>query len=158
MSANRTLTLFVRSLAPEGTGGNQRTALDRLESLSDQGVVDDYEIRVWGDRIAHDEPIARTGAGRRLRDRLAEFEAWADRNERDIGRFFRRERIDSAVTQTTREVTTLPTMALAEYEGEELVYLTPNEGETGAESVLDRLDTLASEQAETPGAAVPALD
>jgi hypothetical protein len=157
--SDRSLTLFVRSLAPEGTGPEQESVIDRLDSLAARREISGYDVVVWGERLAHDSAIAATDAGESLRARIASFRRWADRADVSVEPFFPTHEVDSAVTGRSRRVTDLPAMALAEYEDGELSYVTPNETATGAETVADRLAALAG-----PGAtsererAAPALD
>lgn len=144
MGRNTTLELFVRSLHPRGATQRQEAIISRLDRMEEADVIDGYTVSVWGDEIVRDGPSSETEMGRYVRDRLAEFQDWAAAEGVSIDRFYQTLTIDSELTGTTFERTTLPIMALAEYEDDDLVYLTPHEGDE-VESVVDRLDVLAGE-------------
>lgn len=155
----RQLSLYVRSLAPEGTGFEQRAVLENLERLEEQNVIDDYEIEVWGERLATDGPVVETAAGRSLHDRLDEFRTWSEEEGVSVDRFFPVREIDSEITGTSQRVISLPVMALAEYEDGELEHFTPNESGNTVETVRERLATLTTPTPEPDRSdAVPALD
>lgn len=155
----RQLSLYVRSLAPEGTGFEQRAVIENLERLEDQNVIDAYELEVWGERLAVDGPVAETAAGSSLHDRLDQFRTWSGQEGVSIDRFFTVREIESEITGRSQRVISLPVMALAEYEDGELRHFTPNESDGTVETVRERLATLSSPQPDPDqGGAVPALD
>jgi hypothetical protein len=145
------LELNVRSLAPPAGGVALDAAVARLEELDASEVIDEYGVHVWGRRIATDTTTAGTDAGEAIFDRLNAFHAWADRTGMSLDSFFAIEETRSTITGETYEAVVLPTMTLAEYEGDDLRFVTPCTDGTAVYTVPDRLDALVSEEA-TPGA------
>lgn len=129
-----TAELFVRSLASRGTDDLHETTGETLAALADDGVVDHYEVHVWGEAVPvdSDHPIAR---------RVAEFCDWAASNGAELSGIGRRT-VGSLVDEG-RTVTTLPTMALAEYHDGDLASVTPYERDEVVYTVEDRLGALA---------------
>lgn len=129
-----TAELFVRSLASRGSGDRQETAAETLAALAGEGAVDHYEVHVWGEAVPvdSDHPIAR---------RVTEFRDWAASNGAGLSGVERRT-VGSLVDEG-RTVTTLPTMALAEYHDGDLASVTPYERDGVVYTVEDRLGALA---------------
>jgi hypothetical protein len=148
--------LYVRSLAPRGAVSREDGVIDRLSALADEGVVDDYAVRVTGAEIPATPAATETAFGAYLLDRLAVFHEWADRNDVSLSLATPRT-VDSSITGVSRRTVRLPELMLAEYEGENLHFVTPCRHER-AWSVGERLDRLASGETEVaveplPGAA-----
>lgn len=141
---NRTVELYVRSLAPRATHDHQEGLVGRLERLRSRGCILDYTVHVWGSRIDLSSAAARTDAGRFIRRRVEEFSEWASESELSTGSFFEEEPVRSSITGEEYTATVLPTAALAEYVDEELAFVTPcTDGDT-VYTVTDRLEELAS--------------
>lgn len=138
----RRVTLYVRSLAPEGTGDEQVAVVNRLEHLDEQDGIGEFSVSVWGHAVTKDSPLASTDAGERVLDRVAAFEEWAADAGVSLDRFIQREQVHSQLRETTQTVIRFPAMTVAEYVDGELVSVTPHETDTGVVSVQDRLDTL----------------
>lgn len=143
---NRTVELYVRSLAPASSHSCQESVLERLEWLASRGHVADFEVHVWGSRFDPSGASARTVAGRFVRERLATFTEWADRNGLSIRTFFDERPVRSSVTGEDYTAVVLPTMTLAEYVDGELEFVAPcSDGET-VHTVEDRLAELTPEE------------
>lgn len=134
--------LYVRSLAPRGAEDRQATVLETLDKLADRGALVDYDVRVCGQHVPATPAEAGTDFGRYLLNRIAVFSEWADRNGYSLDPLYDHQRIDSSITGYTRDVITMPVMALAEYEGADLRFVTPCAVDGEIVTVEDRLDEL----------------
>jgi hypothetical protein len=141
MTAERSLELFVRSLAPEGTGDEQVAVVNQLERLQKSGKIADYSVTVWGTAVTHDSPLAETEAGEEVLGRVAAFEGWAADEGVSLDRFIQRDEVHSTIRDTTQTVIRLPAMMIAEYEDGELQHVTPHERDDVV-TVQDRLESL----------------
>ncbi|MFC5972764.1 HTH domain-containing protein [Halomarina salina] len=143
----RRIELYVRSLAPGGTHRQQDTVVRRLDDLLRESAIDDYDVRVWGDRICHASASARTADGRHVQDRLARIERWADEEGRSLDGVYREVHCDSAITEESWTEVRFPEIALAEFVDDQLVHLAPSHDEDADElvRVTDRLADLADE-------------
>ena len=143
----RRVELYVRSLAPSGTHRQQDAVVRRLDELLGERVVDDYDVRVWGDRICHTSASARTADGRHVQNRLARIERWADETGRSLDGVYREVERESTITDESWTEVRFPEIALAEFVDGELVHLAPCHDEEADEliRVSDRLSELADE-------------
>lgn len=141
-ATTRSLELFVRSLAPEGTGDEQVAVVTQLDRLQESGQIAEYSVTVWGNAVTHDSPLAQTEAGDRVLGRVAEFEQWAADEGLSLDQFIQRDEVHSTIRDTTQTVIRLPAMMIAEYENGKLQTVTPHEHDDGVVTVQDRLDSL----------------
>lgn len=137
------IELFVRSLAPTATHSQVRSVFDRLDELDECDVIEDYTVTVWGEEVLAHESVAETEIGRHVLDSIADFERWAADNGATVGRFYDTRTVERGLTDEEYTVTSLPVMAMAEYDGEDLQCVTPHEVDGIVRSVEDRLDVLA---------------
>jgi len=151
--------LAVRSLAP---GDGQNEVIARLEELEKAGAIDEFEVSVWGKRVGLDCAGARTDAGTEILETVDSFGEWADRNDLSIGAFFETKRIRSEFAGEDCRALDLPSMALAEYEDEELRWVSPcfDPATDAVYGVRDRIEVLATadgslETDDTPNVAPP---
>lgn len=149
MSTSHTtrLELYVRSLSGAGPGGAP-ALVERLERLSEAGVVTDYEVHVWGDAVSLAPEVAGSELGSRILDRVEAFRAWA--TDRGVELPIETRRTDCAFTGECEQRVVLPAVLLAEYRDDDLSYVTPHSGPTGPTAVTDRLDELAGERRVEP--------
>jgi hypothetical protein len=138
--------LFVRSLAPRAGGEQQVAALERLDALVEDGPVEDYSVQVTGPAVPASPGRAVTEFGRYLLNRIAVFEEWASTHDLNLDNLFERVDLDDAILNRQRDVRLLPTLAMAEYEGQHLRFVTPCGTKEDRIEVLDRLESLASEE------------
>lgn len=136
------IEVFVRSLAPVGAGRPQETVVRTLERLTDRSTVDDYRVTVCGKEVPADRDQAATAFCERLLNCVEAFEAWAERNDRDLNGVFDRKETHSSITGNDRVCRVVPVLAMAEYEGTDLRFVAPSAGEAGQVSVVDRLEEL----------------
>jgi len=131
-----TAVLWVRSLNPDGAGPRRDRAIARLRDLADRGRLDDATVRLWGKRIRPGTAAARTDHGARILDRVERFRSWARREGYSL-RPFVQDRARDGRTELL-----LPTMALAEYAGGELRFVSPCANAEEGHTVFDRIEAL----------------
>jgi len=147
-----TLELYVRSLSPGGFLEQQHGVVERLERLEADDVIDDYSVDVWGRGLA-DPEAARTGVGQWIHDRIGEFREWAEGEGMCLDSFFPVEAVRSDITGEEYTRVRFPTVTLAEYDGDDLRFVSPcSDGET-VHTVTDRLDAITGVP-DAPGARV----
>jgi DNA-binding Lrp family transcriptional regulator len=154
----RSVELYVRSLSPGETGRQQDEVVRRLDGLLDEGIIDDYDVRVWGDRIRRASPCARTVDGRHVRDRLGRIRAWADERGRSLDGVYREVDCESTITGESWTEVRFPQLALAEFVDGELVEFAPAvvPAENRVVTVADRLADLREEvETEPPESDAP---
>lgn len=140
-----TLELYVRSLAPGNCHLQQEGVIQQLNQLEASGVVEEYTVEVWGKQLT---PSAadRTEVGQRLSNRVNEFRTWADSHDMSLSSTFPLELVRSEFTGDEYTRIRLPTIALAEYEGDNLQFVSPcSDGET-VHTVADHLAAIANTQ------------
>ena len=148
-SRERTVELFVRSLSPGVGRDRMERVLDQIERLETRGRVNEYTVHVWGSRL-DPAAAARTEYGQFVRGRVEAFCEWAARNDRSIDPFFEPEQVCSSLTGDNYTELTLPTVALAEYVGDELVFVAPCSDGEQRYTVEDRLEELETEPVVAP--------
>ncbi|WP_254535292.1 HTH domain-containing protein [Halomarina litorea] len=121
----RTVELYVRSLAPREAHQRQERVIESLGDLEERGVIDGFDVLVWGRALCPGSAGAHTGAGRTVSDRLDRIERWVEGTARSIAQVCRSERLESAITGECHEVVRLPSLALAEFDGDELIHFAP---------------------------------
>lgn len=137
------IELFVRSLSADETQPRLEQLIDRLESLDAAGHIATYEIHVWGDRVSRSPIVAQTDAGAFIRNRVIEFREWAADVGVSLPGGFESTSLHSAITGQTHEYITLPSVALAERNGDgRLRAVAPRADEDGVTTVSDHLDSL----------------
>ncbi len=132
----------MRSFAPTTAGPNHERALEWLDELESHDSIVSVSVRVWGaafERTAHRRRVPEL---ERIERTLAAFERWAARTGRDLEPFFRTRRVDATFTDDSFVVCRLPTLALAEYRGDDLVHVAPSYDGDRPIDVLDRLEAL----------------
>lgn len=137
-----TLELYVRSLSDSATKAPQEAVLERLSELEREGTVDGYTVHVWGRQICPDTPVADTDIGRFVLDRIGAFEDWARCSGLSIGSFFDTYEVRSSITDESYTAITVPSIALAEFHGDELRRVTPHSDGGAVHTVDDHLDAL----------------
>jgi DNA-binding Lrp family transcriptional regulator len=137
-----TVELYVRSLCSGIERPPQESAIERLERLERDGVLDEYTVHVWGRRVSPDSAAAETAAGRFVLSRIDEFRNWARRNGASVRSFFDTHEVDSAITGESYTAITVPALTLAEFHGDDLHRVTPCSRDGAVHTVDDHLDAL----------------
>lgn len=122
----------------------RRAVLARLRDLEAAGRVADVSVRVWSKYVATPDD-APDGNDPPVRERIAEFRRWAERNGHSLEPAFRRFERSTVVSDDAVELLRLPLQCLAVYEGDRLVGVFPCSTESGTETVTDCLRRLESE-------------
>lgn len=144
-----TVKLFVRSLAPEGAEERQRAVIERLERLEADGRIGGFVVIIWGKKFCP-ATADRTEIGRLSRRFLSEFDEWSARTKLSVAPFFEVKNSYSAVTDESKTAIVYPLLALAEYDGTELVHVSPCRGSSENCSVEDHLNALAAGERQLP--------
>lgn len=143
-SGRRTIELWMRSFAPSA-GENRDRTIERVRALARNEAIAEYEIDIWGREIERSDRIRGTRTGRRIHDRLEQFEQWAERTDRSLEPFFRTKTVEAEIVDRQYRASRLPALALAEFEGERLVHVAPSRAGERTIDVADRLDTIERE-------------
>ncbi|WP_339102864.1 HTH domain-containing protein [Haloterrigena salinisoli] len=139
-----TIELWIRSFAPASAGPTQERALERLAELESHAPIESVEVSVWGKEVEVDRPerAMRIPQLCRIERRLEAFENWAARTGRRLEPFFRNTHVESSITGESHDVWRLPTVAVAEFDGDELLHVAPCRDDDRTIDVADRLEAL----------------
>jgi len=118
----------------------QAEIIGRLEQLESDGHIEGFNVHVWGDAVATETALSDTDTGRGVRNLVAAFEQWALSENVSVQSFFERTEKSSALSGEKQAVITLPSIAVAEYDGHELVGMAPHETDDGTLSVREYLE------------------
>jgi hypothetical protein len=145
---NRTVELYVRSLAPRAARDRQEEVVSQLDRIETREQIDEYEVHVWGSRVDLSSTAIETDAGRFVRERVEAFTEWTTDNGLSTEPFFEEESVDCSITGESYDAVTLPKATLAEYVDGELDFVTPcTDGERDL-TVADRLRQLEARNQE----------
>lgn len=117
-----TLELFLRG-SPPTSQTHQQKILEKLAYLSDHGLIDDVQTRIWPDRIGIEPKTACT----EFIGIYEDFEKWARDHEISIHPPFTIREYSSSITQGRGKVLITPVMFLTIYRNSELVGMYPCE-------------------------------
>lgn len=145
----KTLDLYVRSLAPHGSTANLDGVLNSLAQLEAMGNIAEYSVHVWG-RQVRPATADRSEVSTDITDRLTAFRAWAEHADVTLEPFFQTKDVEVSMTGQAYTVVDLPVMTVAEYEGENLIFVTPCADGDTLYTVHDRLEALATAGPDTP--------
>lgn len=123
--------------ASQSTLDRRRSVVERLETLQSNGDIDRFRVRSWPRRVVVDGP------NEDLLTVVERFQRWADDAGVSFESAFERSTYDRSFTGESGEIVSLPTVALAVYEGEELVEVTPHYADGELLSVDEALAALA---------------
>lgn len=117
------VVLRLRTLGPSGLNPPQTEIIDRLQTLSEAGLITDLNTDVWGASMG----ITRTGERDPvdIRERVAEYKQWADKQGYTLQPAFDwevTEGEDNGEELSGRIVTPLITLAMYTEEGLQAVY------------------------------------
>jgi len=146
---SRRAELYVRSLRPEGLTTHQEAVFDRLDSLSDRGLLSEWRVRVWGKRAPATAEDTRTQAGADVLERIDAFREWAAHNGRSLAGTFAVRDVDSSITGEQYRALVFPTQLLVEYENDQVTCVTPHADGADVVTVSDRLAALEADEAVT---------
>lgn len=137
MSPTRRVEVFLRASAPFDARARQLVVLGRIQALQARGLVDEFRVDTWTDRIT-DAPseaaLALTA--------LDGFERWALAHHATLSPGFDTHECHSGFTGQRYRTTVFPVVCLAVYDDDELVAVYPHSTEAGCVSVADGLALL----------------
>lgn len=134
--------LYVRSLYTPSAAQRQESVIESLRRLEEAGDIAAFSVVVWGQHVAPDTDATRTARGQSILDSLNDFEAWAADEGVTLSSFYRTRTVERPLTDTSETVLSLPVMGLAEYEGGELVGVSPCTDDGAVRRVEDHLTDL----------------
>lgn len=156
-STARRLGLYVRSLGLPGLRTKQEAVVERLNQLGANGTIDDYTVDIWGKQVVESDAES-TETGRRILSRIEEFRGWARAHEVSLEPSLRTDTVRSEITDEEYTRVALPAMTLAEYDGDELRFVSPCSDGERVVTVTDRLEaigTVSQEPSANAGSAQP---
>ncbi|WP_136591557.1 HTH domain-containing protein [Salinigranum halophilum] len=115
--------VWMRDLSPP-PGDPRKNVLSRLRAFEAEGFVDEVSVRVWGKNVTvsrEEDDEGRTV----IRERVSEFQRWAERNGHSLEPAFRWRDQSSMVSEGGNEVIRLPLQCLAVYADDNLVAVFP---------------------------------
>lgn len=131
-------TLKLRSFPPHGIADVQRRTLARLHRLTDVGTLTSVDVDVWGSHAVtdsmsdHDAPSI---------EDVFDYERWAEERGYSLAPAFAR-RESGSMIDDSREVTVVPLMTLAVYDGDRLRAVYPHADGERVRTIADGLETL----------------
>lgn len=140
--------LFVRSLAPSGATDRQTAAIDELERLKSEEIIESYTVTVWGNRICPETARATT-TGQTVLDKIDQFRQWGREEGISLEPYFQRREIRSMVDEPHSAIVP-PMMCLAVYDDDDLWGVFPCVKEDEQCSIFDYLQSI-EENATVPG-------
>lgn len=141
------IELFVRSLSPRESRSRIESIVADLEDHLDAGALAEYRVLVTGRELPAKPADALTDYGTYLRGRVEAFQQWAAVTDRSLGSLFERHTVHSSITEEDYDAIVLPTVAMAEYDGRALRFVSPCQDGDSHVTVTDRLEVIASERA-----------
>ncbi|NHN43137.1 hypothetical protein G9C85_16080 [Halorubellus sp. JP-L1] len=124
-----------------GTHEQQRTVIDRLESLAEANAIDSVDRHAWARTLS---PDAADDWCREARSKYGRFWAWAREHDRTLEPAFGTRTVGSMISDDTHEVIEFPVLCLAVYVDDALVHVAPSTDATTGETatVADSLAEL----------------
>jgi len=132
------MELFLRSLAPPAARATQDVIIDRLIRLDDRGLIREYDLTIWGDRIRLDAS-PRTPTERTIHDEIDRFRRWERTHDVSLAPAFDEREVDPLVGDPYT-VFQPPMITLAVYVGGDVWGLFPCDVDGKRVTVDDCLD------------------
>ena len=139
------LELYVRSLLAEQARSQQDEIIERLEALEAEGVIDEFQVVIWGRQAPASPAQARTDAGVFVLNRVAVFSEWAAANGLSVDEHFEHRDVESSIVNESYQAVRFPVMTLAEYHGQDLAFVAPATDQETTHSVRERLAQIEAE-------------
>lgn len=132
--------LKLRSFPSHGITDVRRRTLTRLQRLADVGILSEVDVDAWGshavvDSMADPECAASIEA-------VSDFERWAESHGYTLAPAFAYRECGSLLDDEAREVTVVPLLTLAVYEGDRLEAVYPHADGDRVRTVSDGIETL----------------
>jgi len=116
--------MWIRNSAPADVGERPRL-LGRLRRLEADGFIEELSVNSWPRQVMRDPDYQLPGYEAEIRDRIAEFETWAEGRGHELEPAFQWCERSSIVTDHSSEVIVLPVMCLEVRSDEELLAVAP---------------------------------
>jgi hypothetical protein len=121
--------------------------LGRVEALLARGLVDEFRVDTWADRVTDAPPQAALALSA-----LEGFERWALAHHANLTPGFDIHECHSGFTGQRFRTTVFPVACLAVYDDDELVAVYPHSTDAGCVTVDDGLAMLEADASELPDA------
>ena len=130
----------LRTLGPSGLNPPQIEVIDRLQTLTENGPLDDLDVGMWGPSMEstqteHRDPLD-------TRETVAEFKRWADAYGYTLQPAF--DWHSSGSTETGDGQIVTPLLTLAVYKGERLKVVYPHVDGDEVHTIHDGVEALES--------------
>lgn len=149
------IELYVRSLSPRESRRRIESIACRLDTLVDDGAVAHYRVLPTGRELPARPADAVTDYGRYLLRRVAAFREWAAETGRCLDAQFERHTVESSFTGESHDALVVPTVVMAEYDDQDLRFVTPCGDGSDHLTVQDRLDHLLADGTVSPAEQAP---
>lgn len=144
----RRFEVFFRSLAPSPGGHSQhQRIIERLETVAEDGDVDDYDITVLGEQLCLCDTCRGTRVGESIYESIEELRGWRGGGARPLS--FTERSVDCSFTDEQYSVLVPPNVCLAVYGDDDLEWVFPAQIEGRTVGVLDFLQGLDADTVET---------
>ncbi|WP_336362414.1 HTH domain-containing protein [Halalkalicoccus salilacus] len=133
-------TLKLRAFPPHGIADVQRRTVARLHRLADVGTLATIDVDVWGSHAVADSMTDHECAA--STEAVSDFERWAESRGYTLAPAFAYRECGSMIDDETREVTVVPLVTLAVYEGDRLEAVYPHADGDRVRTVGDGIEAL----------------
>ena len=136
--------VFVRSLSPPlGVRQRQEQILGQLQELQTAGLIDSFQVNLWGGGVCLCDVCSRTGVAASTLDSVDRFEQWAA-DQGDVTLPFERREVDSTIVGRTKRELVVPSMCLSVATDTEVIGVFPCTVAGETISVTDFVDLLVA--------------
>lgn len=112
----RRVDVFVRSMLPPlGANSSQEAVLANLESLADDGTIDDVSVTITGDRLCLCDLCRETAVEAAILDRIEEYSDWGREFDASPSHQFEVQTLDSSIACETARALVPPRVVVALY-------------------------------------------
>ncbi len=135
------VTIWVRKRAATGAAETPQL-LETLRDLQASGKIDNLSVNVWTDEIQCDPDKTLPGSKQEIRNRIDEFQEWAEEKGHDLEPAFRWCEKSTLVDDETHEVIVPPFVCLEIRSDEELLAVFPCTSDDGTQTVSQCIERL----------------
>lgn len=147
--------LFVRADPESGTERQRQRIADQLSELEREGVLDSYEVIVWGRELRLQGALAGSEYHRTVLDHVESFDEWATRTGASLDPLFQRDHVESTLADEAYDRIALPVACLAVYRADDLDGVFPCRTAGGLCTILDYLEHVASDEPSATAESLP---
>lgn len=141
---DRHVSVYVRStLPPLAAKSRQERVIDRLDDMTERGLLDGVELVVTGDRLCLCDTCTGTAGGDEVVDRVERLRDWQGPGEASAAPFFERREVSSDITGESATAIVPPRIAVALSFDGSLAGVFPCRVESEHYTVADFLGALA---------------